>query len=575
MNTTLLDIGRLTIGGGVKQAVRVSAALGHAKDMKGVRKAPVPGYKWSKPDEPTAVEGGDKFALFGPSESEQAVANQIKAREDAYAQQVSNSQEQYGQQVARWQDSMRKQRAGEVWDARKGVWSSQLGNAADTVKGVGRVATGFVRTPGAWLSGYVAGGRPGAQAAVADSRQETEKLLAGDPNRTMAAKMRLERAQQAAVAPLPAAPAAPQIQVPDNFKPVPNTAEAAREMYRPQPRYSTILGQNVGGEVIQKPKLGPGPGPAMPPPPEVPKLPAIPASLKPSISTPSQAIQAKAAPGGSMKPISLPAPTNKQSSMVKQANPLNGIIAAIKLTRAGRAVAPAVTGASNYLKAHGALAQGLKDSVGGVPGAAFGWYTTPYYQPDLNEGNMRTARTVNALFGYLMGRGGVRALGGGAKLPKGQGFVSGASGMLLTNPAINAVNQVEESFKTLPTSITETGKSIEQAQAGTGRKLLVAAGILAAGGLGATGYQAYRDRKQDTSRKGTIRVTLPTKRLGDAESTVDMPLNVLSNEAYKGIMRDTRRRVRGENTERIQHRGAAVAPMQMGAEMYDSFAEPA
>ena len=102
-----------------------------------------------------------------------------------------------------------------------------------------------------------------------------------------------------------------------------------------------------------------------------------------------------------------------------------------------------------------------------------------------------------------------------------------------------------------------------------------AAGILAAGGLGATGYQALRDHKQDMARKGTIRVTLPTKRPGDVESTVDMPLDVLSNEAYKGIMRDTRRRVRAENTERVQRKGLALPAMQAGADVYDSFATPA
>lgn len=272
-------------------------------------------------------------------------------------------------------------------------------------------------------------------------------------------------------------------------------------------------------------------------------------------------------------------PGIKAAGLTKQANPLRAIIGAIRLSKAFGQAGRAVAGAGRFLSARPGLSQGLKDVVGGAPGAAFGWYTTPYFQPDLSEGNMRTARTLNALFGYMMGRGGVRGLGFGPKLPKGQGFTAGASGMLLTNPPINAINEVEKSFKAMPESIEQAGKSVEtasreQGQA-VGRKLLLAAGILAAGGLGATGYQALRDRKQDMARKGTIRVTLPTKRPGDVESTVDMPLDVLSNGAYKGIMRDTRRRVRAENTERIQRKGLALPAMQAGADVYDSFAEPA
>ena len=570
MNSTLLEIGRLTVGQGAKQAVAVSKALGDAKDMTKVRKAPVPGYRWSKPDDPTAVEGGDKFALFGmKTEGERIIEKQIADRERAFAQRLADNRDQYNQQVKQWQDSVQSQRKRQVWDARKEYWGANISNAADKARGVGRVATGFIRTPAVWAAGFVGNGLTGARAAVADSRQETERLLIGDPNREMAARMGLEQAKAEAAKPMPVAPPPPELQVPNSFKPVPTTAEAAREMYRPRPKLDLVMGTMYGGETVQKPKLGPAPLPALPAPPALPKQPAIPASLKTTVSTAAEAIRARDATGpGPIKPIKIPDPPEKSGGLVKEANPIAAIYNIIKASRG-------VAAAGKFLAKHPNVA----DALGGVPGAAFGWYTTPYYQPDLTPGNMRTARTLNALFGYMMGRGGVRGMGYGPKLHRGQGFTAGASGMLLTNPAINAVNEVERSFKAMPESIEQAGKSVETASKeqgeAVGRKLLLAAGILAAGGLGATGYQALRDRKQDMARKGTIRVTLPTKRVGDTESTVDMPLDVLSNEAYKGIMRDTRRRVRAENAERVQRKGLALPAMQAGADVYDSFATPA
>ena len=212
---------------------------------------------------------------------------------------------------------------------------------------------------------------------------------------------------------------------------------------------------------------------------------------------------------------------------------------------------------------------------GGVPGAAVGYYTTPMFQPDLNKGNMRSARLANALSGYLAGRGTVRGLGFGPKSHPLMGIEAGILSGVGSNLLINKWNAQEEAARAMPGAVSAIGDKVQAGQEGTGRKLLLAAGILAAGGLGATGYQALRDRKQDMARKGTIRVNLPTKRPGDVESTVDMPLDVLSNEAYKGIMRDTRRRVRAENAERVQRKGLALPAMQAGADMYDSFATPA
>lgn len=552
MSNSLLELGRLTIGAGVKQAVSVSKELGDAKDMTKVRKAPVPGYRWSKPDEPTSMEGGDKFALFGmKTESERNIEKQIADREQAFAQRLADNRDQYNQQVKQWQDSVQAQRKGQVWDARKELWGADISNAADKVRGVGRVATGFVRTPASWLTGFAVNGLTGARAAVADSRQETEKLLIGDPNRAMAARMGLEQAKAEAAKPMPVAPPSPELQVPNSFKPVPTTPEAAREMYKPRPKVSLISGTVYGGEAIQKPKLGPAPLPAPPAPPPLPKQPAIPGSLKTTVSTPAEAIQARDAAGpGTIKPIKIPDLPEK-SGMHKQANPLKVIANLV----------------ANAYKAR----SGVRAAIGAL-GAGAGYAATPHLMPEgTDPSTLRNKRIMNMIV-FGLGAGGYKPklmayTGLGSNVALGQ-----LERLTLANEA-QAKAQIAETAAA--TGLRQAETEAANMQAGASKQMRNAAAIISAGILGATGYKIWRDRQKDTQRKGTIRVTLPTRRVGDTESVVDMPLDVLSNEAYRGIMRDTRRRVRAENAERVQRKGLALPAMQAGADVYDSFATPA
>ena len=646
MSTSLLELGRLTIGAGVKQAVSVSKELGDAKDMSRVRKAPVPGYRWAKKDEPTAVEGGEGFkqATGTPNVNEQlnaaldrmhGPAAPASSPFGAYAGQqefprTSLSAPRPPIQLPPAAPTNPVQPTTPLGNVMRGSWNRGLGGhnyalgrfmsgvsggwngafgpegqgwAAGKAKGISNYAqeneaqrargelqhaTGVNQAMGRYASlpGVEAVGRLGAKIqggqAAADRwseqfRQERDILLNGGniPQQPVARPAVQEpKAVVSAVkpaptpapaAPAPAAPAAPGLlalnpanarkvsipKVPD-FMPAPAPAPVAA----PAPRPPSIM---VGGKAW---KPGGDTGAFM----EVPK-PSAPSYSDP---TPGNTTSLRTAWG-----------TQTKAATVKEANIgalLRAIGSAARASRAGQAVGRAGVA----LVKRPALVQGLRDAAGGIPGALFGWYSTPYYQPDLTPGNERTARTLNALFGYMMGRGGVRGMGYGPKLHRGQGFTAGASGMLLTNPAINAVNEAEKSFTAMPKSIEGVGEAMEgasKAQArsteGAGRKLLMAAGILAAGGLGATGYQAWRDRKQDKVRKGTIQVTLPTRRLGDVESRVDMPLDVLSTEAYKGIMRDTRRRLRAEKDERTQRKGLAAPAIQAGADLYDSFAEPA
>lgn len=558
MSNALLEIGRLTVGQGVKQAVSVSKELGDAKDMTKVRKAPVPGYRWSKPDEPTSMEGGDKFALFGmKTESERNIEKQIADREQAFAQRLADNRDQYNQQVKQGQDSVQAKRRGQVWDARKELWGANVSNAADKVRGVGRVATGVVRTPASWLTGFAVNGLTGARAAVADSRQETERLLIGDPNREMAARMGLEQAKAEAAKPMPVAPPPPELQVPNSFKPVPTTPEAAREMYKPRPKFDVFTNEMYGGETIQKPKLGPAPLPALPAPPALPKQPAIPGSLRTTVSTPAEAIRARDATGpGPIKPLP---PISEKSGMHKQANPLKVI---------ANLVANAYKARSGVQAASKTQA-GVRAAIGAL-GAGAGYAATPHLMPEgTDPSTLRNKRIMNMIV-FGLGAGGYKPklmayTGLGSNVALGQ-----LERLTLANEA-QAKAQVAETAAA--TGLRQAETEAANMQAGASKQMRNAAAIISAGIIGATGYKIWRDRQKDMQRKGTIRVTLPTRRVGDTESTVDMPLNVLSNEAYKGIMRDTRRRVRAENTERIQRK--ALPAMQAGADMYDSFATPA
>lgn len=79
--------------------------------------------------------------------------------------------------------------------------------------------------------------------------------------------------------------------------------------------------------------------------------------------------------------------------------------------------------------------------------------------------------------------------------------------------------------------------------------ILAAAGI--AGGSALLGRSNHTPQTQQDS-KGRIKVTLPTKRPGDIETQLDMPVEQieLSNALMSKVRRDVRKRLRGESEER-------------------------
>lgn len=87
---------------------------------------------------------------------------------------------------------------------------------------------------------------------------------------------------------------------------------------------------------------------------------------------------------------------------------------------------------------------------------------------------------------------------------------------------------------------------------------LAAGGLLGTAGLAKYLMSGSSDKAQPTmiapDQSGRIRVTLPTRRRGDAETTVEMPLNQmeLPDTLMRRLQRDTRSRLRTETNERTR-----------------------
>jgi hypothetical protein len=81
-----------------------------------------------------------------------------------------------------------------------------------------------------------------------------------------------------------------------------------------------------------------------------------------------------------------------------------------------------------------------------------------------------------------------------------------------------------------------------------------AAGLLGMGGLAYAGVRGAKAMNAiaDKSSKGTVRVKLPSRGPTEAETEVEMPIEDvrLSDSIYHALGRDTRRRLRGESSER-------------------------
>lgn len=96
------------------------------------------------------------------------------------------------------------------------------------------------------------------------------------------------------------------------------------------------------------------------------------------------------------------------------------------------------------------------------------------------------------------------------------------------------------------------------------KALLGVGGAAALGGAGLLAYhiaraaKRYADGEPETERtnQGTLRLTLPTKKPGDRETTVEVPLENLRipDTIYRKLTRDTKRRLREEVRARTFHR---------------------
>lgn len=191
------------------------------------------------------------------------------------------------------------------------------------------------------------------------------------------------------------------------------------------------------------------------------------------------------------------------------------------------------------------------------------------------------ARMKNWLLNTLLlgaARGGSRVVGGGG-LPwqAGVGTAPAAEFAALSaaTPALYAKDflrtnmdvgdKVTEAIKKLePKSVTPNAaptikfpETENWLQTATGavkdNPITSLATLLGAGGLGA--YLLNRKDKskaQGRDQSGRIRVTLPTKKPGDAETTLDLPVEqmALSETMWAGLRRDLNRKLRAENNER-------------------------
>lgn len=110
--------------------------------------------------------------------------------------------------------------------------------------------------------------------------------------------------------------------------------------------------------------------------------------------------------------------------------------------------------------------------------------------------------------------------------------------------------------------VKETGEQIQQAVQGTDWKTL-AAGALVASALGGGAYALQKAMKEPQPQTGRMRVTLPTKNPGDAETMIDLPFDqsqALSNNLKSRLELDTRRRLYAETQERIRRRKGQPGP---------------
>ncbi len=162
---------------------------------------------------------------------------------------------------------------------------------------------------------------------------------------------------------------------------------------------------------------------------------------------------------------------------------------------------------------------------------------------DYSRESMSEKRGLNAVFNALLGAGGAGLIGHG----------HGATGVSMIAAApIKDVALAAQ--KPLHDWADLTKKQLSTEKAKMALYSLLGLGALGVGG--AAVYNAadrHKERKRDT---GTITVTLPTKKPGDAETQVTLPLvrGKLPKSILTQIDRDVKRRMRAGGKERTHKR---------------------
>ena len=262
--------------------------------------------------------------------------------------------------------------------------------------------------------------------------------------------------------------------------------------------------------------------------------------------------------------------------------------------------------ASKYMAAPVAGAVGM-DALYNAPSGRFA--TTEHWKERLADGLLNTT-----MFGIGKGTGrlpGVSALAKaesalarGAKQPskllslqqnveaaKRLQTMGGATGMAVAIPGVFAKDLMRRNMNTGSDLVSALNKPAPPPQptffdqasnwAAQNPGTALAGGVAGAGVLAGAGYLAHRatqalqgvaDRAQQPE-SGRIRVTLPTKNKGDAETQIDMPVQQLdmSDALFGKIRRDFRSRLRTETNARTRKVELSEAERQRRAALLASY----
>lgn len=136
-------------------------------------------------------------------------------------------------------------------------------------------------------------------------------------------------------------------------------------------------------------------------------------------------------------------------------------------------------------------------------------------------------------------------------------------GILGKDLAVTGITQVPKFVGTMTDTARAMGAQAK-AMASNNKAALGGLGILGLLGLSLAASQhrqaAAQEATADKDQSGKIRITLPTKKPGDQETQLEMPLrNInMSNAIQSGLRRDTLRRLRAETASRTYRRPGAV-----------------